>query len=51
MTIEEMIAELIQLRSIHGKDARILANHGETATPYFIPPGDGCPGYISLESE
>lgn len=51
MTIEEMILHLIELKAKHGKDTRVLVNHSEAGIPYHIPAEDGCPAYISIESE
>lgn len=51
MTVQELIHELINMQALHGKTARVLINHSDPAKPYFIPAEDGCPGYVSVESE
>lgn len=51
MTIDAMILELMKLRTKHGKDARLLVNHSDAALPYHVPAENGCPSYISIESE
>ena len=51
MTLEDLITHLMILMRAHGNNARVLVNHSDMAEPVFIPAEDGCPAYISLESE
>lgn len=47
MTIQELIARLEK----YDKDARILVNHAGIGALCHIPAENGCPSYISIESE
>ncbi len=47
MTIHELIAHLKK----YDKDARVLVNQTGIDALYHIKAEDGCPGYISIESE
>lgn len=51
MEIEKLISKLMVLMTIHGCKTRVMVNHSECAVPYLIDAEDGCPEYISIESE
>ncbi|WP_191965713.1 hypothetical protein [Oryzomonas sagensis] len=51
MNIEALISKLEALKTIHGKDIEVLINHTSMIEPQHIPADNGCPAYISLESE
>ena len=51
MPIDEMIHHLIKLKATYGKDIKVLVNHSDAVIPYHIPAEDGCPAYISIESD
>ena len=51
MTLGEMIIILQELKEEYGSDIRVLVNHSDAAIPDYIPAEDGCPAYISIESE
>lgn len=51
MTLNDLIKRLMHLQTCYGPEIRTLVNHSDMSPPLFIPAEDGCPSYISLESE
>lgn len=50
MEVSELIGKLITLKAMHG-NIRVLVNHSEMQNPVFVAEEEGCPAYISVESE
>ena len=53
MKLSELIVKLVALEDQHGSDINVLVNHSDfnDESPFHIPAENGCPAYISIESE
>lgn len=45
------VTELVERLKGYDGSFRVLVNHDDATEPQYIPAEDGCPAYISLESE